>query len=74
MLEVFKRFIIALVLIFALGSGIFFAVNIFEPTNYNEYTGRARAFDLAYWNCIAGSAVVILTGLVVKVARSELEK
>lgn len=73
-MEAIKKTVLAIALIFALGSGVFFAVNIFEPTNYNEYTGRARAFDLAYWNCIAGSAVIVLTGLVMKIIRTELEK
>jgi len=69
-----KKAFLILALIFALGSGIFFAVNAFAPTNFNEYTGRARAFDLEYWDCIAGASVIILTSLITSIIKTELEK
>ena len=73
-MQIIKKFFYAVGLIFLIGSGIFFAVNAFSPTTYNEYTGRTRAFDLEYWDCIAGASVIILTSMISSLIKQELEK
>lgn len=46
--------------IFALGTLIYFAIDVFAIYTENQFTGRVRAFDIDYWNAVGGAAFLII--------------
>jgi|LakMenEpi03Aug12_release.lakeMendotaPanAssembly.Ray.scaffolds.fasta_scaffold1616574_2 hypothetical protein len=65
--------------VFAVGTLIYFAVDIFALYSENQFTGRMRSFDVDYWNAIGGSAVIIIPARLVtaftrKMKRMEIDQ
>lgn len=46
--------------VFAVGTLIYFAVDVFALYSENQFTGRMRSFDVDYWNAVGGAALLII--------------
>lgn len=60
-----KLFFVAVILaaainVFAVGTLIYFAVDVFALYSENQFTGRMRSFDVDYWNAVGGAALLII--------------
>lgn len=52
--------IAAAINVFAIGTLIYFAVDVFALYSENQFTGRMRSFDIDYWNAVGGAALLII--------------
>lgn len=52
--------------IFIIGTLIWWATDVFALFSTNEFTGRMRSFDVEYWNAIAGSAIIVIGGGIIR--------
>jgi hypothetical protein len=60
--EEMKKYVILIIAmivqVFAIGTIIWWATDVFALYSTNQFTGRMRSFDVDYWNAVGGAAVV----------------
>lgn len=54
------------ILSFLSGTTLWAAVDILDVYTENQFTGRVKAFDINYWNAVAGCGFIILCVHIIK--------